>query len=263
MITQKINIAMLIYFNVLSLLNLANFIYKNKKKPDVILCYHSCSDDDWRFSTPVADFEQQIKYIVENYRVVKIDKILEGPRLGRPQISITFDDGYEDIYNNAFPIMKRYGVVATVFIIGNYRNRDKEVLDNNKPMLTKKQIYTLKKAGWCFGYHTKTHTSLKKLNYKLLQREIKSSFTYFAYPNGYYNQDITNLVQDSGYRYALTIDGGKLLTIDKHKINRVPMEGKITLENFKALLTPAGLNFSRYFMSLLKIKEHYLATYFK
>lgn len=94
----------------------------------VILRYHSVNDDPvWArecvqrsLVVPSAVFDAQVAYLVERHRVVGIGEIVEAMRNGRDLdrrwVAITFDDGYEDNYRKAFPILKRHGVTAAFYV---------------------------------------------------------------------------------------------------------------------------------------------------
>lgn len=261
-ILQNLNIALFFYFLTLNIIFIYCVVFRFKKNRKIILCYHSIDKSGWRFSTSSNDFEKQIIYLKKNFDIVPLEEILKNNESAKPQASLTFDDGYQSVVMNALPIMERYKVKGTVFVIGNTKNRDKKVLNNNKPLLNKTQIDKLKKAGWTIGYHTKTHTTLKKLRGKRLSSEIRSKFKYLAYPNGFYNEKVIKEVKKSGYENAFTIDGGNVNFSNKYLINRIPMEGKISLNQFKSLLSPVGISFSKIFMDLLKFKEYTLKPLF-
>ena len=162
-----------------------------------ILCYHSVADSGWRFSTKITDFHEQLEYINKNFSIVPLEDILSGRQSG-PGIALTFDDGYADIYKNVLPVLKKYGIKATVFVLGERNNPNRKELDNKLPLLTLNQIKELHSLGWEIGYHTNTHSHLAKLSDSELQREIISSkknlektlgfkIRYFAYPKGIYS----------------------------------------------------------------------------
>jgi peptidoglycan/xylan/chitin deacetylase (PgdA/CDA1 family) len=98
-----------------------------------ILTYHRIIDIDDKFkfhrnvvSASPIDFDKQIKYVSNNFDIItfeKLDKILTG--LEKPvkkPLIITFDDGYKDNFENAFPILKKYNVPATFFLTTGYIN---------------------------------------------------------------------------------------------------------------------------------------------
>jgi len=85
-----------------------------------ILCYHRVNDDNDPFhpAMPVAAFDRQMKFLARNYHVVSLTSALDRLRNDVPGavLAITFDDGYEDNHCNAFPILSRYRLPATVFL---------------------------------------------------------------------------------------------------------------------------------------------------
>jgi peptidoglycan/xylan/chitin deacetylase (PgdA/CDA1 family) len=85
-----------------------------------ILYYHRINNDNDPFfpATPTDVFEQQMRFIARNYNVVSLASMLERLETGytEPMLAITFDDGYRDNYDNALPILRRYGLPATIFL---------------------------------------------------------------------------------------------------------------------------------------------------
>jgi peptidoglycan/xylan/chitin deacetylase (PgdA/CDA1 family) len=71
-----------------------------------------------------VQFETQIKYICQTHRVISLDElaecIIKNRYLPDKSIIITFDDGYKDNYLKAFPILKKYGAPATIFLTTDY-----------------------------------------------------------------------------------------------------------------------------------------------
>jgi CelD/BcsL family acetyltransferase involved in cellulose biosynthesis/peptidoglycan/xylan/chitin deacetylase (PgdA/CDA1 family) len=85
-----------------------------------ILYYHRVNDENDPFfpSTPLSVFESQIRFVAKHYKVVTLQELIEHLHDGTPEtcVTVTFDDGYQDNYSNALPILERYGVNATVFL---------------------------------------------------------------------------------------------------------------------------------------------------
>ena len=83
------------------------------------------------------------------------------------KIKICFDDGYESIFYNAFPIMEEYGVKGIVFpvtdYIGKYNDWDINFRINRARHLNIIQIQKLSDAGWEFGSHGHWHRAYSKL----------------------------------------------------------------------------------------------------
>src|SRR2546425_2450989 len=86
-----------------------------------VLAYHKVSYDPHPFfeSVPPDVFEQQMQFPSRCYRVMPLEELMERNRIGDvpPRaVAITFDDGYRDNYEFAFPILKRYRLPATIFV---------------------------------------------------------------------------------------------------------------------------------------------------
>jgi len=68
----------------------------------------------------IKHLEKELPYLKRNYQILTIDEVIQGLKSGmgfkRPSVSITFDDGYLDNYTLAYPILKKHGVPATVYL---------------------------------------------------------------------------------------------------------------------------------------------------
>jgi peptidoglycan/xylan/chitin deacetylase (PgdA/CDA1 family)/CelD/BcsL family acetyltransferase involved in cellulose biosynthesis len=93
---------------------------KRRQASGRVFCYHRVNDrnDPFLPATPTGVFEEEIRYVARHHRVVSLTEMLhrleDGP--AEPVIAVTFDDGYRDNFENAFPILERYGVPATIFL---------------------------------------------------------------------------------------------------------------------------------------------------
>ena len=88
-----------------------------------ILCYHRVGTDGVpRFSRlDPGVFEAQMRYLRKHYRIVSLGQLCRELQEGEsvePTVSITFDDGYRDLYTHAFPVLQRYQIPATIYLIG-------------------------------------------------------------------------------------------------------------------------------------------------
>ena len=87
-------------------------------------------------------------------------------------VVFTFDDGYENMFNVAYPIMKKYGLVGTVFVITDLvAPKDWR----GKKTMTWEQLTELYKNGWDIGSHTASHPWLMKISLKQVVNELKRS----------------------------------------------------------------------------------------
>ncbi len=98
----------------------------------VILIYHRVDEPNrfpWAMTpTRIKNFEKEMEYLTNKYNVISLDFleqiIREGRSIPRKAVVITFDDGFKDNYLNAYPILKKYNVPATIFITTGYIGSD-------------------------------------------------------------------------------------------------------------------------------------------
>jgi len=86
-----------------------------------VLVYHKVSPDRHPFYEPVDpdSFDAQMRFLSRCYNVMDLSELVERSETGAvppKAVAITFDDGYRDNYDYAFPILKKYGLTATVFV---------------------------------------------------------------------------------------------------------------------------------------------------
>lgn len=168
--------------------------------------------------------------------------------LNKTDTLITFDDGYKDFLENAFPVIKKYNLKATVFIVtdlvGSFNVWDYQKLNIKKYLMDWKDIEYISKGGVEIGSHTLTHPFLTKIDKKQAKREIEHSkkkiedkigmeVKSFCYPYGDYDQDIKSLVIEAGYSYGFTtVDGSSNFEEDRFEIKRITVFGNMLLPKF-------------------------------
>lgn len=241
----------------LTILFILNFIYRISRpflhrKEIVILMYHSISDSGWFFSVRPNGFERQIKYLKSNFNVVRLGEIidyLEKKRdLPSRSVVVTFDDGYEDFYKNAFPILKKYGIPATVFIIAE--EPDRKELGSDFKLLSWEQIKEIISSGLVdIGSHGLTHKKLTRISIKEVENEVARSRVvindnsgfkplFFAYPKGSFNKEIKKSVEQNDYAGAVTAEQMLVLkNSDPYAIPRIQVDRSRYFFEFKARLT--------------------------
>lgn len=145
-------------------------------------------------------------------------------------VLITFDDGYLNNYENAFPILRDFGFRATLFVVVQTVGWDNRWHDPKSetriPMVSWAQLKELQKAGWEIGSHTMNHHNLQKIELKDVKLEMEKSRAImaeflgetpntFAYPYGS-GEDVPAIrdkAKEAGYRIAVGVHAGKW-TID-------------------------------------------------
>jgi len=164
----------------------------------------------YRLSVPPDQLETHIKFLqAAGYHPLTMHDIAAGKGDSRA-VAMTFDDGYEDFYTTAYPILKKYGWTATLYIITNKIGNQ---------YLTWDQIRELKQNGFEIGAHTADHNELNKLSvdqqrYQIntskaeLEKQLGSPVDAFCYPVGRYNDDTLRLVKEAGFTTATTTAPG-------------------------------------------------------
>jgi len=98
----------------------------------IVLAYHRVADlkiDPWQLAVNIRNFEEQIKFAVENFQVIDLGEFktqVSSGDLKANQLLVTFDDAYADNYFNALPILIKYDCPATIFVPSKYIGLDQE-----------------------------------------------------------------------------------------------------------------------------------------
>ncbi len=199
----------------------------------MVLNYHKVDNTFISLAVRPDDFEAQMKYLSDNgYHTISPDELYDSlagtGELPENPVLITFDDGYEDNYTNAYPILKKYGFKATIFVITSFLGKDKNYM-------TWDQARELDANGISIESHTVDHKSMTDLTDEQLRMELVESkkkaekelghpVEYMAYPTGTYNLHIAEMVKEAGYKAAFTIKYGN---VDKasniYALERVPI----------------------------------------
>lgn len=199
----------------------------------IILNYHKVDDTNIALSVAPQEFEKQMVYLKEaGFQTIAPDELaayLEGQGDLPPKpVLITFDDGYADNYINAYPVLKKYGFKAVIFVITDY-------LDQYPAYFTWAQAKEMSQNGITIASHTMGHRSMTDLTDEELVKELEGSASaikahlgqdaqFVAYPTGTYNLHTADVVRKCGYRAAFTIKYGN---VDKasnlYALERVPI----------------------------------------
>lgn len=239
---------------------------KNLSHPSV-LCYHSIAEGTSDNAIHPKEFERQIRYLVTNFRIVSLSDLLRKNGVNGMAVAITFDDGYADVVSLALPILKRFSVRATAFVLGSPSKVNRSTLGSEQKLLSINQQRALIKAGWEIGFHSATHRDLTKLTTARLEEEVidgkneleeklKHSIRLFAYPFGRYNSSVIDAVKKAGYLAAFTSGGGVHLPgDDPYRLDRVVVSRHHRVSDLKLLLTDEGRAVHRLMERLIRIKD--------
>jgi len=213
-----------------------------RNKPGIpILMYHNIGippkdEKNKKLWVSAKKFRQQMVYLKKyGYNPITFKDIKNGYIPAKPVI-ITFDDGRENNYTEAFPILKEFGFKACMFLIT-------EQLKINSNQLRQMQDYGIE-----FGSHTKTHPNLVQISEdkareeingskKILEQRLNTTIIAFAYPygQGAYKEKIKQMVKEAGYLFACGIKQGKVslhINFDPYCMNRLLVRGDDLMIDF-------------------------------
>ena len=261
-----------IYLFLVVLLIIVVFSYKfawwkpavDWKRPRVLM-YHMVREhiDGAKFNklrvTP-AQFEQQVAWMkAQGFHFVTMQELQANWRQHPEKtVAITFDDGYLDNLENAYPILEKFQAKATIYVVVDRHDRDwstyKKAHHNSgelarEPKLNDEQVKFLAKSGLVeIGSHTMTHANLAKLDdaqclaeltesKQQLEQLIQQPVTSFAYPFGIYSARDVQLAKQAGYQNAVTtIEGIDGEQPDFMQLQRIKISGKDSLFAVKCRL---------------------------
>ena len=220
-----------------------------------ILSYHKFSTTEpEKLSISQEMFEQQMRFLKEGgYRVISMDQLfdfLEFKRAIPPKsVVITIDDGWLSAHEIAFPILKKYGYSATLFVYT-------DIISNSSKTLSWNLLQEMTTEGIDVQCHTKSHRKLtlpgKKESFKdyfqNLEKELSGckdtiktrlnlDVKYLAYPYGVTDSLVIEMAKKLGYRGALTINpGGNAFFVHSFRLNRSEIYGEFTPSQFEKKL---------------------------
>jgi peptidoglycan/xylan/chitin deacetylase (PgdA/CDA1 family) len=240
-----------------------------------ILFYHRVgTEEDCKLPITcisIDNFELQLDYLVEQgYYFATLDEVVKYVKaeitLPEKTIAITFDDGFQDNNRYAFPVLKKRGIKATIFIntgfIGKRLSVD-EAFGALAPLrkdvfhqfLSWDEIIEMSNNGIDFEPHTHTHVDLTAIKESEIEREIKLSkdiieerlnkmVKHFSYPYGEYNEKVCDVVRKMGFESAWAVRPYNVKP--KMDLYTLPRKGSgnMSLERFKIIISDYAKWFS-------------------
>lgn len=197
-----------------------------------VLLYHRVTDEVRdNLTVGIEQFDRQMGLIRQCCEVLPLERILAMdriPRSARPLVAVSFDDGYEDNFSHAAPILLRHGVPAAFFvstgIVGSDNRFPHDARRGNAsiPVMSWDQLRQMRDWGFTIGSHTVSHIdcvaeSEQKVIAELsessakIRRELGIESQIFAYPYGgrrHMNARRLALVKEAGFIACLSAYGG-------------------------------------------------------
>ena len=219
-----------------------------------VLMYHYISEvppdaDRYRRDLTVtpANFRAQLQYLADaGYTAVTLTDVYlhltEGYPLPENPVVLTFDDGYRDAYEVAFPILLEYGFNATFFVLATPAHYEWE------DYLTWSQMREMAEAGMEIQGHGRDHVDLRGRSYDYLVYQllgIQEAIEYhigrparvFCYPSGAYDSNVIAVLESAGFWGAVTTEWGQTHTREGlFVMPRIRIRGSTTLGSFASYL---------------------------
>jgi len=239
-----------------------------------ILMYHGISERDedvphpyYVTNTRPEVFARQMQFLADNdYNVISLSEaisllsIVSKPQTGSPaakrhfpkpearqNVVITFDDGHRDYHDVAWPILKKFGYPATMFLPTGFVDNERKRL-NGKECLTWDEVEALAAQGAMFGAHTVSHIQLygkdsRKIDYEINQskREIEEKLhgrvEHYAYALAFpehdmgFVQNLQDILRQVGFtgavstRIGIAKQGDDLYLLKRIPVNSHDDEG--------------------------------------
>lgn len=197
-----------------------------------VLMYHHVDErwQEWKLSVSPASFARQMEFLkAHRYKVLSLSEYVDILKNKKPipkkSVVITFDDGYDNNFTEAFPVLKKMEFPATVFVQVDGVGR--------KGYMTWDDIQILIENGIEIGSHTLHHGFLPDLSEEDVRKEIYESkavlenklqrpIPLFSYPGGGFNASARQHVIDAGYAGAVaTHPGLKYPDLDPYALKRI------------------------------------------
>jgi peptidoglycan/xylan/chitin deacetylase (PgdA/CDA1 family) len=183
-----------------------------------------------------------------------------GKALPEKPVILTSDDGYQSVYTNAFPVLKKYGFKMTVFLIDGYIGNSEAERRNNdfdkgvnavvsRPMLIWPEVMAMSNYGIEFGSHGVTHSFLNQISLEAAKNEMAASKAdiearlrkpciFIAWPHDAVNGELISLLPQLGYGGGIRYSGGVLDInhINMYNLPRVPFTNDIGSNQYPGLL---------------------------
>jgi peptidoglycan/xylan/chitin deacetylase (PgdA/CDA1 family) len=191
----------------------------------ICLTYHRVTADPAAQSDPYtvipADLEAQLSWLArQGYRGISVSQAV-ADRSGKRQLAFAFDDGYQDFYTTAWPLLRRYGFGATLFlVVGRVGQAADWPEAPGVPLVSWTEVRELAAQGVEVAMHGVDHRAMDAVDTATLQTELQAARQIvaaetgiepvgLAYPYGRYTPFVLQVAQTAGFAWAATARGGR------------------------------------------------------
>lgn len=193
--------------------------------------------------------EEQFRFLKDRrFEAITFTDLLTR-RIPEKPVILTFDDGYEDNYHHLLPLLKKYGMKAVVYLLGDRKHKnnfwDIPQGEPEAALLKERQIKEMSQSGLVeFGAHSLNHAKLTELKPAEIRKEVEGSkkalekllgkpVVSFAYPYGLLNGEIKKITAQAGFTFGIAVQGRfTRFGEDLMEIRRVHMFPRTSLFDF-------------------------------
>lgn len=221
-----------------ALIALGDFPFRRRPGPRVLIYHQVGSSLGRQMELPTEVFKAQLEWVLSEGSVVPLDEALaraDEPDSNRLFV-LTFDDGYRDVYQNAFPLLATAGVPFLVYVTTEpVETQVATVPGGGAEPLTWTQLEEMAARGATIGSHTHTHLDLRAASPhqideelatsdELIKRRIGISSEHFCYPYGYWSKSADSAVR--GRYKTATLGAGAPISVatDRYLVPRIPVQ---------------------------------------
>jgi peptidoglycan/xylan/chitin deacetylase (PgdA/CDA1 family) len=220
-----------------------------------IVMYHhvddlpkTASDPHLReLTVPVTTFRRQLEFLqsmqASTVSLADVMDYLDGGEALPPRaVVLTFDDGYDDNYRFAYPLLRQFEMTGTFFVVAG--------LVGKRGYMTWEQLREMQLHGMAIESHSLDHVDLSLLPRAELQRQLTESrrvlernllapVRYLNYPSGRYSRQVIAAARSAGYEAAVTTQPGLVQERGgRFELSRIRVSGNDTPQSFAAKMTP-------------------------
>jgi len=183
-----------------------------------ILGYHSVGSQGTRHSISPDAFERHMRFVHRRFHVIPAEHIpsflANTNEASKPVVSITFDDGYRDNFEHAFPVLRRLKLPAMIFVIAGKVGQTNSLDGRDLPLADWPQLREMVDSGLVsVGSHSLSHPQFRKIppgkvqeeverSKSILEQNLQRQIDWFCYPKSQYTPQTIRALQRTGYRYA-------------------------------------------------------------
>lgn len=229
---------------------------RHRQKEVVAFIYHRFGDNKYpSTNVSIADFESHLNYLKSSgFKVLSFGQAVDyitdpGIPFHAKVACITIDDAFKSFYNNGYPILKKYGFTASLFV-------NSETIGGGS-FMSWDEIKTVAAGGIEIGNHTHSHdyylntavdqryikfTEEVKKCQEIIKQQANVTPEVFAYPFGEFDQQMKHIVKTMGFKGAAAQFSGVMYDHDLFAVPRFPMTGSTAnLQSFREKSTMKAL----------------------